>query len=79
MNILFSKTLRVTKSLDIFYLTNKLTDQNIFSTIIELFLKATLVKPLFIQFRLQPIFFPFRRNVLSLTKRICLINVKQQR
>ena len=26
MNILFSKTLRVTKSLDIFYLSNKLTD-----------------------------------------------------
>ena len=39
MNILFSETLRVTKSLDIFYLTNKLTDQNIFSTIINYFWK----------------------------------------
>ena len=39
MNILFSKTLRVTKSLDIFYLTNKLTDQNIYSTIINYFWK----------------------------------------
>ena len=37
MNILFSKTLRVTKSLDIFYLSNKLIDQNILFTRINYF------------------------------------------
>ena len=39
MNILFSKTLRVTKSLDIFYLSNKLIDQNILFTRINYFWK----------------------------------------
>ena len=76
MNILFSKTLshkiaryllfnkQVNRSKHIFY-NNKLL------------LKATLVKLLFTQLILEPIFFLFRRNVLSFTKRTCLINVKQ--
>ena len=43
----------------------------------KLFLRATLVRPLFTQFTLQSIFFLFQRNVLSFTKRTCLINAKQ--